>query len=94
MWQSCVESIIIFADNSLKNLLNQSVIRDHLGNCLVNEMIASGDVLKAELSREDVFYNSNGAIVISFRMCRVEIGLICGTEMLRELCCHLRVRDL
>ena len=54
MWQSRVESIIIFANNFLKNLLNQSVIRDHLGNCLVNEVIASGDVLKAELSREGI----------------------------------------
>ena len=33
MWESCVESIICFADNLLKNSLNQSVIRDYLGNC-------------------------------------------------------------
>ena len=54
MWQSCVEGIIIFAGNFLKNLLNQNVIRDHFGNCLVNEVIASGDVLKSVLSREDI----------------------------------------
>ena len=28
---------------------NESVIRDHLGNCLVNSVIVSGDVLKTEL---------------------------------------------
>ena len=42
--------IIIF----LKNLLNQSVIRDHLGDCLVNNVIVSWDVLKAELSKKDI----------------------------------------
>ena len=41
--------IISFAQNFFKNSLNQSVIRDHLGNCLVNNVIVSGDVLMAEL---------------------------------------------
>ena len=50
MWESSVESIISFAQNFFENLLNQSVIRDHLANCLVyNKVIVSGDVLKAEL---------------------------------------------
>lgn len=50
MWESSVESkIISFAQNFFKNSLNQSFIRDHLGNCVVNNVIVSGDVLKAEL---------------------------------------------
>ena len=49
MWESSVESkIISFAQNFFKNSLNLSVITDHLGNCLVNNVIVSGDVLKAE----------------------------------------------
>ena len=50
MWESSVESkIISFAQNFFENSLNQSVIRDHLGNCLVNNVIVPGNVLKAEL---------------------------------------------
>ena len=50
MWESSVERIIIsFAQNFLKNSLNQLTIRDHLGNCLLNNMIDSGDIQKAEL---------------------------------------------
>ena len=50
MWESSVESnIISFAQNFFKNSLNQSVVRDHLGNCLLNNVIVSGDVLEAEL---------------------------------------------
>ena len=61
MWESTVESIIIisFAQNFFKNSLNQSVIRDHLGNCLVNNVIVSGDVLKAELYNNMRGDNSN-----------------------------------
>ena len=49
MWESSEERIIIsFAQNFFKNSLNECVIRDHLGNCLVNNVIVSGDVLMAE----------------------------------------------
>ena len=41
--------IISFAQNFFKNSLDQSVVRDHLGNCLVDSVIVSGDVLKAAL---------------------------------------------
>ena len=52
--------IISFAQNFFKNSLNQSVTRDHLGNCLANNVIVSGDVLKAELyiiiSKKDMIF--------------------------------------
>ena len=41
--------IIGFAQNFFKSSLNQSVVRDHLGNCLGNNVIVSADVLKTEL---------------------------------------------
>ena len=61
MWESSVESkFISFAQNFFKNSLNQSVIRDHLGNCLIYNVIVSGDVLKAELyiliSKKDMIF--------------------------------------
>ena len=51
MWESSVESkIISFAQNFFENSANQRVVRDHLGNCLVDiNVIVPGDVLKAEL---------------------------------------------
>ena len=43
-----------------ENSFNQNVIADHLGICLVNyNVIVSGDVLKAELSRKDFCNNNN-----------------------------------
>ena len=52
---------ISFAQNFFKNSLNQSVIRDHLGNYLVNNVIVSGDVLMAQLYNniQEGFYFCN-----------------------------------
>ena len=54
-------AIFSFAQNFFKNSLNQSVIRDHLGNYLVNNVIVSGDVLMAELYNniQEGFYFCN-----------------------------------
>ena len=61
MWESSVKSkFISFAQNFFKQSLNQSVIRDHRGNCLVNNVTVSGDVLKTELfiivSKKDMIF--------------------------------------
>ena len=77
MWESSVQSkFISFAQNFFKNSLSQSVIRDHLGNCLVNNVTVSGDVLKAELyiiiSKKDmIFVIIIDAMVTSFCMFHV-----------------------
>ena len=48
--------------------MNQSVITDCLGNCLFNNVIVSGDVLKAELSKRDIFLMIIKATVTTFCM--------------------------
>ena len=77
MWESIVESkFISFTQNFFKNSLNRSVIRDHLGNCLVNNVTVSGDVLKAEFyiityKNDMIFVIIIYAMVTSFCMFRV-----------------------
>ena len=48
--------IICFAGGNFfsENSFNQSVIIDHLGNCLIDNVIVSGYFLLVELSRKDI----------------------------------------